>query len=135
MLSVLNYSDARMEGRIEGRMEGRIEGRMEGRIEGRIEGRREGRIEGRREGEYFGERRGEAKDKVNSIKSLIQKGNFSTEQSMSLLSIPIEEQELYYKLVNDPVFYEEYFAKDNNFIDPSDFDDKEDFDEDEDDEE
>ena len=115
MLSVLNYSDARMEGRIEGRMEGRREGRREGAI--------------------FGRKIGEIQKTVNDIKSLVQRGNFSTEQSMSLLSIPTEEQGLYNKLVNDPVFYEEYFAKDNNFIDPSDFDDKEDFDEDEDDEE
>ena len=112
MLSVLNYSDAR----------------MEGRMEGRIEGRREGR----REGEYLGERRGEAQKTVNAIKSLIETFNFSTEKAMKGLKIPTEEQGLYHKLVNDPVFYEEYFADDNNFIDPSDF---EDFDEDEEDEE
>ena len=123
MLSVLNYSDARIEGRIEGRRQGRIEGRREGRIEGRMEGRREGR----REGAIFGRKIGEIQKTVNDIKSLIEGLNFSTEQSMSLLSIPTEEQGLYYKLVNDPVFYEEYFADDNNFIDPSDY---EDFDED-----
>ena len=53
---------------------------------------------------------------------------------MKGLEIPIEEQGLYYKLLNDPVFYEEYFADDNNFIVPSDFDDEED-DEDEDEDE
>ena len=116
MLSVLNYSDAR----------------MEGRIEGRREGRREGRIEGRREGEFIGERRGTAQKTVNAIKSLIKTFNFSTEQAMKGLEIPIEQQGLYFRLVNDPVFYEEYFAEDNNFIDPSDYDD--DFDDEEDEE-
>ena len=113
MLSVLNYSDARMEGRIEGRMEGRRKGRREGAI--------------------FGRRIGEIQKTVNDIKLLMKSLSFSTEKSMQILEIPIEEQRLYYKLVNDPVFYEEYFADDNNFIVPSDFDDEED-DEDEDEE-
>ena len=82
-----------------------------------------------REGKYIGEKIGETKEKVNSIKSLNQRGNFSTEQSMNLLGIPIEEHSLYYKLVNDPVFYEEYFADDSNFIDPCDDEDDEDEDE------
>ena len=53
---------------------------------------------------------------------------------MQILKIPVEEQGLYYRLVNDPVFYEEYFADDNNFIDPSDFDDEKDDEDEEDDE-
>ena len=95
------------------------------------------RREGYREGEYIGRRIGEIQKTVNSIKSLIKKGNFSTEQSMILLSIPIEEQSLYYKLVNDPVFYEKYFADESNFIDSSDYEheEDEDFDEDEENEE
>ena len=75
----------------------------------------------------YGNKRFNAKNKVNSIKSLIEGLNFSTEKSMQILKIPIEKQELYYKLVNDPVFYEKYFADDSNFIDPSDY---ENFDED-----
>ena len=123
MLSVLHYSDARMEGLIDGRREGRREGR------------RQGRREGRRQGAILGERRGEIKNKVNSIKSLIEGLNFSTEKSMQILKIPIEEQELYYKLVNDPVFYEKYFADDSNFIDPSDYENFDEDDKEEDEEE
>ena len=119
MLSVLHYSDAR----------------MEGLIDGRREGRRQGRREGRRQGAILGERRGEIKNKVNSIKSLIEGLNFSTEKSMQILKIPIEEQELYYKLVNDPVFYEKYFADDSNFIDPSDYENFDEDDKEEDEEE
>ena len=107
MLSILNYSDAR----------------MEGRIEGRIEGRREGRREGLKIGEI--------QKTVNNIKSLIEGLNFSTEKSMQILKIPIEEQELYYKLVNDPVFYEKYFADDSNFIDPSDYENFDEYEEEE----
>ena len=131
MLSVLHYSDARMEGLIDGRREGRRQGRREGRREGRRQGRREGR----RQGAILGERRGEIKNKVNSIKSLIEGLNFSTEKSMQILKIPIEEQELYYKLVNDPVFYEKYFADDSNFIDPSDYENFDEDDKEEDEEE
>ena len=127
MLSVLHYSDARMEGLIDGRREGRREGRRQGR--------RQGRREGRRQGAILGERRGEIKNKVNSIKSLIEGLNFSTEKSMQILKIPIEEQELYYKLVNDPVFYEKYFADDSNFIDPSDYENFDEDDKEEDEEE
>ena len=123
MLSVLHYSDARMEGLIDGRREGRREGR------------RQGRREGRRQGAILGERRGEIKNKVNSIKSLIEGLNFSTEKSMQILKIPIEEQELYYKLVNDPVFYEKYFADDSNFIAPSDYENFDEDDKEEDEEE
>ena len=65
---------------------------------------------------------------------MIEGLNFSTEKSMQILKIPVEEQGLYYRLVNDPVFYEEYFADDNNFIDPSDFDDEKDDEDEEDDE-
>ena len=123
MLSVLHYSDARMEGLIDGRREGRRQGR------------RQGRREGRRQGAILGEKRGEIKNKVNSIKSLIEGLNFSTEKSMQILKIPIEEQELYYKLVNDPVFYEKYFADDSNFIDPSDYENFDEDDKEEDEEE
>ena len=79
-----------------------------------------------REGKYIGERIGKIEEKVNSIKSLNQRGNFSTEQSMNLLGIPIEEQSLYYKLVNDPIFYEEYFADESNFLDSFDDEDEDD---------
>ena len=110
MLSVLNYSDARREGH------------------------REGRKEGEYIGEKRGERRGETKNKVNDIKSFVKKLHLPIEQIMDILDIPIEEQRLYYKLVNDPVFYEKYFADKSNFIDPSDFvvpsdDEDEDFEE------
>ena len=110
MLSVLNYSDAR----------------REGRREGYRDGHRKGRREGRREGEYIGERRGEAQKTVNSIKSFVDSFNMSIEQVMEGLKIPTEEQGLYYKLVNDPVFYEKYFADESNFIDSSDYKDEED---------
>ena len=82
----------------------------------------------RREGEYIGEKRGETKNKVNNIKSFVKKLHLPIEQIMDILDIPIEEQRLYYKLVNDPVFYEKYFADKSNFVDPSD-DEDEDFEE------
>ena len=108
MLSVLNYSDARREGY------------------------REGRKEGRKEGEYIGERRGEAQKTVNSIKSFMNNARLPIEQVVNFLEIPVEQQQLYYKLVNDPDFCEKYFADESNFIDPSDYED-EDFEENEED--
>ena len=83
-----------------------------------------------REGKYIGEKIGETKEKVSSIKSFMDSFNMSTEQVMKGLKIPIEEQSLYYKLVNDPIFYEEYFADESNFIDSSDYE-EDDEDEDE----
>ena len=89
-----------------------------------------------REGKYIGERQGkrigDAQRIVNDIKSLIRTFNFSTEKAMKGLEIPIEQQGLYYQLVNDPVFYEKYFADESNFYDPSDYID-EDFEENEED--
>ena len=54
------------------------------------------------------------------------------EQVVNFLEIPVEQQQLYYKLVNDPDFCEKYFADESNFIDPSDYED-EDFEENEED--
>ena len=89
-----------------------------------------------REGKYIGERQGkrigDAQRIVNDIKSLIRTFNFSTEKAMKGLEIPLEQQGLYYQLVNDPVFYEKYFADESNFYDPSDYID-EDFEENEED--
>ena len=111
MLSVLHYSDARREGY------------RDGLRDGLRDGRRNGRKEGRKEGEYIGEKRGEAQKTVISIKSFMESFNMSTEQVMNGLKIPIEEQGLYYKLVNDSDFCEKYFANENNFIDPSNYKD------------
>ena len=108
MLSVLNYSDAR----------------REGLREGRREGRREGYRDGRKDGEYIGERRGEAQNKVNAIKSFMNNARLPIEQVVNFLEIPVEQQQLYYKLVNDPDFCEKYFADESNFIDPSDYEDE-----------
>ena len=108
MLSVLNYSDAR----------------REGLREGLREGRREGYRDGRKDGEYIGERRGEAQNKVNAIKSFMNNARLPIEQVVNFLEIPVEQQQLYYKLVNDPDFCEKYFADESNFIDPSDYEDE-----------
>lgn len=62
-----------------------------------------------------GKKVGVIQDKVESIKSLIENFNVSIKQAMNGLKVPIEEQELYFKLVNNPVFYEEYFADEDNF--------------------
>ncbi|MBR0518465.1 hypothetical protein IJJ97_01605, partial [bacterium] len=118
MLSVLNYSDAR----------------REGLREGLREGRREGYRDGRKDGEYIGERRGEAQKTVNSIKSFVKKLHLPIEQVVNILEIPIEEQGLYFKLVNDSDFCEKYFADESNFIAPSNYE-NEDFDEDNDEDE
>ena len=109
MLAVLNYSDARREGY------------------------RDGHREGRKEGEYIGE----IKKTVNAIKLFMNNASLPIEQVMNFLEIPIEEQGLYCKLVNDPVFYEKYFADESNFINSSDCEaeEDEDFDEDDEDEE
>ena len=88
--------------------------------------------EGRDIGFKQGKRLAKIENKVNDIKSLIEMGNFSTETSMKLLKIPVEEQGLYFRLVNDPDFCEKYFADESNFIDPSDYED-EDFEENEED--
>ena len=89
---------------------------------------REGKDIGRKEGKRIGE----SKKTVNAIKSLIKTVNFSTEKAMNCLEIPVEQQDLYFRLVNDPVFYEKYFVDESNFYDPSDYID-EDFEENEED--
>ena len=89
---------------------------------------REGKDIGRKEGKRIGE----SKKTVNAIKSLIKTVNFSTEKAMNCLEIPVEQQDLYFRLVNDPVFYEKYFADESNFYDSSDYID-EDFEENEED--
>ncbi len=89
---------------------------------------REGKYIGRREGERIGE----SKKTVNDIKSFIKSFNMPIETIMKALEIPIEQQGLYFRLVNDPVFYEKYFADESNFYDPSDYED-EDFEENEED--
>ena len=83
-------------------------------------------------GHKEGKRIGEAQRIVNDIKSFMESFNMSTEQVMKGLKIPLEQQGLYYQLVNDPVFYEKYFADESNFYDPSDYID-EDFEENEED--
>ena len=111
-----------------------IKKQEEGRIDYMLTTLRD--MDSRIEGEYIGERRGkrigETQKAVNDIRSLIEVFNFSTEQAMKGLKIPVEEQGLYFRLVNDPDFCEKYFADKSNFIDPSDYED-EDFEENEED--
>ena len=69
-------------------------------------GKREGRLEGRLEGKQ--------EATVKYIVSLIENANLSAEKAMQMLMVPEKEQELYLRLVNDPVFYEEYFSEAKN---------------------
>ena len=89
---------------------------------------REGKDIGRKEGKRIGE----AQKTVNAIKLFMNNAHLPIEQVMNFLEIPLEQQGLYYQLVNDPVFYEKYFADESNFYDPSDYID-EDFEENEED--
>ena len=54
-----------------------------------------------------GKKVGVIQNTVNAIRSLMETLDFSIEQAMKSLKIPIEEQGLYVRFINDPVFYEE----------------------------
>ena len=49
---------------------------------------------------------------VENIRLLMQNANFSADQVMKILQISEDEQGIYLRLLNDPVFYEEYFSED-----------------------
>ena len=63
-------------------------------------GIRKGRAEGRAEGLATGRAEGRAEEKLNAIKSLMKKLNFTMEQAMNALGVPESEQERYARLLN-----------------------------------
>lgn len=63
-------------------------------------GRAEGLAEGRAEGLATGRAEGRAEEKLNAIKSLMKKLNFTMEQAMNALDMPESEQERYARLLN-----------------------------------
>ena len=63
-------------------------------------GRAEGLAEGRAEGLATGRAEGRAEEKLNAIKSLMKKLNFTMEQAMNALGVPESEQERYARLLN-----------------------------------
>ena len=71
-------------------------GIRKGRAEGLAEGRAEGLATGRAEGLATGR----AEEKLNAIKSLMKKLNFTMEQAMNALDMPESEQERYARLLN-----------------------------------
>ena len=73
--------------------------------------REAGRLEGKQE------------EKVENIRLFMKNGNFSAEQVMKILQVPEKEQGLYLRLLNDPVFYEEYFSEDEYDEDEEEYDD------------
>ena len=78
---------------------------------GKLEGRLEGRLKGRQE------------NLVENIRLFMQNGTLSAEQVMKILQVPEKEQGLYLRLLNDPVFYEEYFSEDEYDEDEEEYDD------------
>ena len=75
-------------------------GIRKGRAEGLAEGRAEGLATGRAEGLATGRAEGRAEEKLNAIKSLMKKLNFTMEQAMNALDMPESEQERYARLLN-----------------------------------
>ena len=75
-------------------------GIRKGRAEGLAEGRAEGLATGRAEGLATGRAEGRAEEKLNAIKSLMKKLNFTMEQAMNALGVPESEQERYARLLN-----------------------------------
>ena len=55
---------------------------------------------GRAEGLATGRAEGRAEEKLNAIKSLMKKLNFTMEQAMNALDVPEREQERYARLLN-----------------------------------
>ncbi|HJC36597.1 MAG TPA: hypothetical protein H9702_05645, partial [Candidatus Merdibacter merdavium] len=55
---------------------------------------------GRAEGLATGRAEGRAEEKLNAIKSLMKKLNFTMEQAMNALDVPESEQERYARLLN-----------------------------------